>query len=202
MNIQDKLNLIKRNTEEILGEEELIQVLKKKKKPSVYLGTAITGSPHIAYLTWALKLADFIKAGFEVKILLADLHGALDNTPWQVLEKRYRYYENIIPLLFESLGVKTSSLKFVKGSDFQLSKDYFLDLMKLSTFVSVHDATKAASEVVKLGDNPKLSGIIYPLMQALDEEYLQVDMQLGGVDQRKIFVLARVQLPKIGYHAR
>ena len=111
MNIQDKLNLIKRNTEEILGEEELIQVLKKKKKPSVYLGTAITGSPHIAYLTWALKLADFFKAGFEVKILLADLHGALDNTPWQVLEKRYRYYENIIPLLFESLGVKTSSLK-------------------------------------------------------------------------------------------
>src|SRR3989344_9145507 len=202
MNIQDKLNLIKRNTEEIIGEEELKEILSKKKKPAVYLGTAITGSPHIAYLTWALKLADFLRAGFEVKILLADLHGALDNTPWEVLEKRYSYYEKIIPLLFESLEVKTSSLKFVKGSEFQLSKDYFLDLMKLSTYVSVHDATKAASEVVKLGDNPKLSGILYPLMQALDEEYLGVDVQYGGVDQRKIFVLAGEVLPKIGYRKR
>ena len=202
MDAKEKLELIKRNTEEIIGEEELKEILSKKKKPAVYLGTAITGSPHIAYLTWALKLADFLRAGFEVKILLADLHGALDNTPWEVLEKRYSYYEKIIPLLFESLEVKTSSLKFVKGSEFQLSKDYFLDLMKLSTYVSVHDATKAASEVVKLGDNPKLSGIIYPLMHALDEEYLKVDVQYGGMDQRKIFVLASEILPKIGYSKR
>ena len=58
------------------------------------------------------------------------------------------------------------------------------------------------SEVVKLGDSPKLSGYIYPLMQALDEQYLDVDMQLGGNDQRKIMVLAREKLPKIGYKKR
>ena len=72
----------------------------------------------------------------------------------------------------------------------------------MSSFVSVHDATKAASEVVKLGDNPRLSGLIYPLMQALDEEYLGVDVQLGGTDQRKILVLARENNPKMGYKSR
>jgi len=43
---------------------------------------------------------------------------------------------------------------------------------------------------------------IYPLMQALDEEYLDVDVQYGGLDQRKIFVLAGELLPKIGYKKR
>jgi tyrosyl-tRNA synthetase len=197
----DKFELIKRNTAEILGEDELREMLKKGKKPGVYLGTAITGSPHVAYFTWGIKLADFAKAGCKVKLLLADLHGAMDNTPWDVLEKKYKYYEKIFPLMFEALGVK-KGIEYVKGSSFQLSKEFELDLMKLSTNVSVHDAHKAASEVVKLGDNPKLGGLLYPLMQALDEEYLKVDIQYGGVDQRKIFVLAMESLPKIGYKKR
>ena len=39
-------------------------------------------------------------------------------------------------------------------------------------------------------------------MQALDEEYLKADIQYGGIDQRKILVFARENLPKIGYNAR
>jgi len=39
-------------------------------------------------------------------------------------------------------------------------------------------------------------------MQALDEEYLQVDIQYGGVDQRKILMFARENLPKLGYQSR
>lgn len=38
---------------------------------------------------------------------------------------------------------------------------------------------------------------MYPLLQALDEQYLKVDGQFGGVDQRKIFILAEEQLPKL-----
>jgi tyrosyl-tRNA synthetase len=137
-----------------------------------------------------------------VKVLLADMHGALDNCPWENLEKRYNYYSKVIPLMFQSIGVDTKNLEFVKGSTFQLKKEYIFDVLKMSTFTSVHDATKAASEVVKLGDNPKLSGIVYPLMQALDEVYLNADVQYGGVDQRKIMVLARENLPKLGYKSR
>ncbi len=47
-------------------------------------------------------------------------------------------------------------------------------------------------------DDPLLSGLLYPLLQALDEHYLKVDGQFGGVDQRKIFILAEEQLPKLG----
>ncbi len=77
-----------------------------------------------------------------------------------------------------------------------------MDVLKLSTYASVRDCTKAASEVVKMGKNPRLSGLIYPIMQALDEEYLKVDIQYGGLDQRKILMFARENLPKISYKKR
>ncbi len=202
MNVDEKLELVKRNVEEIIQEDELRKLLENKEEPIVYLGTAITGRPHIGYYAWVLKMADFLRAGFKVKVLLADLHGALDNCPWGLLEKRYDYYSEVITGMFESVGSDISQLEFVKGSSFQLSREYVEDLFKLSSFVSIHDSTKAASDVVKMGDNPKLSGIIYPLMQALDEVYLNADVQFGGRDQRKILVFARENLPKLGYAPR
>ncbi|MBW3004215.1 tyrosine--tRNA ligase [Candidatus Woesearchaeota archaeon] len=202
MNVEEKLKLIKRNTQEIVTEKELKELLEKKKKPAVYLGTAITGKPHIAYFLPMLKLADFLKAGFKVKLLLADLHGALDGTPWDVLEKRYKYYAKVMPLMLKAIGADISNFEIVKGSDFQMDKKFFFDVLKVSTEASINDCKRAAAEVVKFGDNPKLCGMIYPIMQALDEEYLQVDVQYGGVDQRKILMFAREFLPKVGYKPR
>ena len=202
MTPEQKLELLKRNTQEIVTEEEMLKLLQTKKQPVVYLGTAITGRPHIGYFVWVLKMADFLKAGFKVKVLLADLHGALDNCPWEVLEKRYKYYTKIIPLMFKAVGADVGNLELIKGSDFQLEKEYILDTLKVATKVSINDAKRAASEVVKFGENPKLSGLIYPIMQSLDEEYLKVDVQYGGIDHRKILMFARENLPKIGYKAR
>jgi tyrosyl-tRNA synthetase len=199
---EERFDLVKRNTAEIIGEEDLRKLLKEKLKPVAYLGTAPTGKPHVGYFLWALKVCDLLKAGFHVKILLADLHAALDNTPWVVLEHRYNYYALVIPEMIKAIGGDIRELEFVKGSEMQLSPDYMFDVLKMSSYVTVHDANKAASEVVKLGDNPKLSGLIYPLMQAVDEQYLGVDCQLGGTDQRKIMVLARENLPKLGYDPR
>lgn len=202
MDAQKRFELVKRNTVEIISENELKELLLKKKKPSIYLGTAPTGKPHIGYFVWGLKVCDLLNAGFKVKILLADLHAALDNTPWSVLDKRYDYYARVIPEMIKALGADTKELEFVKGSKMQLNPKYMYDVLQLSSYVSVHDAMKAAAEVVKMGDNPKLSGLIYPIMQACDEQYLDVDCQLGGTDQRKIMVLARENLHKIGYQPR
>lgn len=202
MDIDKRFELIKRNTEEIVTESELRELLKKKEKPVVYLGTAITGRPHVAYFLWVLKLSDFLKAGFKVKILLADLHGAMDGTPWVVLDKRYDYYEKIIPLMFGAIGVDIKNLEFVKGSEFELKPEYMYDVLQISSLASTHDLKKAASEVVKFGDNPKLSGLVYPIMQMIDEQYLGADVQYGGADQRKIFMFAREYHKKIGYKPR
>ncbi len=199
-----KEDLITRNLQEIIGEDELKNKIKSKKEISVYWGTMPTGSISIAYFFPMLKIADLLKAGCKVKILLADLHALLDGVSFDLVEKRYSYYKEAILLILKTIGVDVKRLEFVKGSDIQLNKKYFHDLLKLSTFTSIRNSTKAASEAVKTaqGNNVMLSGMIYPLMQALDEEYLNVDIQLAGVDQRKIMVYAREYLPKIGYNQR
>ena len=66
MDLKERLELIKRNTQEIITDEELTKLLQVKKNPVVYLGTAITGRPHIGYFMWVLKCADFLRAGFKV----------------------------------------------------------------------------------------------------------------------------------------
>jgi tyrosyl-tRNA synthetase len=104
--------------------------------------------------------------------------------------------------MFKAIGADIKNFEIVKGSSFQLSKEYVYDILKMSTFTSVHDCNKASSEVVKQSDNPKLSGMIYPILQALDEQYLDVDVQYGGVDQRKILMFAREYLPKLNYKSR
>jgi tyrosyl-tRNA synthetase len=202
MDVQERFDLITRNLQEVIGEEQLMEKLSSGADLSIYWGTMPTGSPSIAYFFPMMKIADFLRAGCTVKVLNADLHAALDSTPWELLDARYEYYQEVIITMLKVLGVDTSKLEFVKGSSIQLSSDYQLDLLKLSTFSSVHDATRASSEVVKASSTPRLSGLVYPLMQALDEQYLGVDAQFGGVDQRKIMVFAREHLPKIGYAPR
>ena len=55
---------------------------------------------------------------------------------------------------------------------------------------------------MKQVESPLLSGLLYPGLQALDEQYLGCDFQFGGVDQRKIFTFAEAYLPKLGYAKR
>ncbi len=199
MDVNEKLDLIKRNTTEILGLNELQDSLKKNKKLSSYYGIAPTGPVHIAYFVPLTKLFDFEKAGIKNTILIADIHAALDDlkTPWDRIKLLGDYYEKCIELSFPW----DKKPKFVRGSSFELTSKYMNDVLKLSTVTTISRATRAASEVTRMKD-PKVSELIYPIMQALDEQYLNVDIQLGGIDQRHIFAFARDYLPKIGYKPR
>lgn len=136
--------------------------------------------------------------------MFADLHAYLDNmkAPWSLLEQRTKYYEAVIKSMLESINVPLDKLKFVKGTDYQLSREYSLDVYRLTSVVTQHDAKKAGAEVVKQVEYPLLSGLLYPGLQALDEEYLKVDAQFGGVDQRKIFTFSEKYLPQLGYAKR
>ena len=62
--------------------------------------------------------------------------------------------------MLRSVGVPLDKLKFVVGADFELSyelfsflpissKEYTLDVYRLSSLVTSHDARKAGAEVVK-----------------------------------------------------
>ncbi|CEL52907.1 tyrosyl-tRNA synthetase [Rhizoctonia solani AG-1 IB] len=199
-----RFELITRNLQEILGGDIIKAVLDEGAAPKCYWGTAPTGRPHIGYFVPLMKIADFLAAGVEVTILLADVHAFLDNlkAPLELVAHRVSYYSNLLKATFESLGVPIDRLKFVVGSSYQLTKEYNMDNYRLCATVTEHDAKKAGAEVVKQVSSPLLSGLLYPGLQALDEQYLDCDFQFGGVDQRKIFTFAELYLPKLGYRKR
>lgn len=199
MNVDEKVELVKRGTVEVLTIDELKKLFETRKEVYAYYGRAPTGTLHMGHLTTLSKVFDFERAGIKNKILIANIHAALDDlkSPWDDIYKRAELNMKCIELAFPW----KSKPEFVMGDEFQLDKDYQLDNLKLSTIITVSRATRAASEVTRM-KNPKVSELIYPMMQALDEEYLGVDIQLGGIDQRHIFTLAREFLPKIGYKSR
>lgn len=200
MTPEEKHQLVTRGLQEVLGDERLKTILAERDL-NVYWGTAPTGRPHIGYFVPMVKLADFLRAGCHVTVLFADIHAYLDNmkAPWDLLKLRAVYYEDVIKGILKSIGVPIEKLRFVKGSDFQLEKDYMLEVLRLSCMVTQHDARKAGAEVVKQVESPLLSSLIYPGMQALDEHFLGCDAQFGGVDQRKIFTFAEKYMPQLGH---
>jgi tyrosyl-tRNA synthetase len=197
----DRLELIVDNLAEVIGRKELETKVLSGQPLKVYWGTAPTGKPHLGYLIPMIKIAQLIKAGCELTIMFADLHAYLDamKTSWEDLEFRSKYYSELITQLLIRLQVDISKIKFIRGSEYQLKPEYTIDVYKLASKLTIDSAQKAGAEVVKQSSNPLLSGLIYPLLQVLDEVYLGTDAELGGVDQRKIFMMSHDHIHKIGY---
>lgn len=200
MTPEEKFELITRNLQEVVDEDRLKEILKERDL-KVYWGTAPTGRPHTGYFVPMFKIRDLLNAGCEVIILLADMHAFLDNmkSSLKQLEARTKYYEFCVKEMLKAVGADISKLKFIQGKDFQFKEDYTFDMYKISSLASVRDTKKAGAEVVKQIETPKMSNLLYPILQALDEIYLGVDAQFGGTDQRKIFMFAREFLPQIGH---
>lgn len=195
----DRTRLVTRFTEEIVTESELEAVLERS-DPSVYIGYAPTGRMHIGHYTTIRKLVDFLEADLEVTVLVADLHAHLDDekTPYHLLDERSRYYREAIEQMVDAAGGDPTDVRFVRGTEFELDREYVLSLLRMAATTTVSRARRAGSEVVREGDATKLGGLIYPLMQSNDVEFLDVDIAYGGIDQRGIYMLAREVLPAHG----
>jgi tyrosyl-tRNA synthetase len=202
--VDEKYNLITRCLQEVIGSPDHIKGILEKRPMKIYWGTAPTGTIHLGYFVPLLKIADFLKAGCEVTILIADLHAFLDNmkSTLKQLALRAQYYETMIKAVLTTLNIDISKLKFIKGTDFQLIPEYTMDVYKLNANTTVNQAKHAGAEVVKQSDNPPMTGLLYPGLQALDVQYLDVDATIGGIDQRKIYTFANEKLPKLKYKKR
>jgi tyrosyl-tRNA synthetase len=198
MELEEKIALITRNTEEVITVEELRQLLETKDRPRAYVGYEPSGDIHLGHLITVNKLKDLQKAGFEIVVLLADIHAYL-NEKGSFEEIRELAERNM--KTFIAYGLKKEKTQFVLGSDYQLNRDYVLDVLRLARITTLNRARRSMDEVSRRKEDPMVSQMIYPLMQALDIAYLKIDVAVGGIDQRKIHMLARENLPVLGYKA-
>ncbi|HOS82580.1 MAG TPA: tyrosine--tRNA ligase [Methanolinea sp.] len=191
----DAYALATRNTVEVVTTDELRELLKKDKK-RVYAGYEPSGEIHLGHLVTVNKLIDLQAAGFEVVVLLADLHAFLNRKGTMEEVRELADYNR---RCFEGLGL--SGVRYVLGSDLQLDRDYELMVLRLSQQITLNRATRSMDEVGRQMDNPTVSQMIYPIMQMVDIARLGVEAAVGGIDQRKIHMLAREHLPSVGYPA-
>jgi len=194
----DRLALIKRNTEEIVTQEELERLLETKESPTAYVGYEPSGKIHMGHVLTVNKLIDLQNAGFKVTVLLADVHAYLNEKGTMGEVKKVADFNKEC---FIALGLEEGKTNFVYGSDYQLEPDYMLSVLKLARSTTLNRAKRSMDEVSRSADKPMVSQMVYPLMQAVDIAMLGVDVAVGGIDQRKIHMLAREGLPGLGYKA-
>ena len=189
----NKLELIKRNAQEIIGEAKLSKILKKK-KPIVYCGYEPSGDIHLGHLVTIMKLRDFEKAGFKVKILLADWHAWLNKKgDWKFINEQVKKWK----IAFKKIGLKNPEI--VVGTSFQRKAEYIDDVFILASTSTLNRGLRAMQGVMRDIENAKVTQIIYPFMQVADMKALKVDAVVAGMEQRKIHMVAVESLKTIDY---
>jgi tyrosyl-tRNA synthetase len=196
MDLDSKIGNIKRGTLEVVTEEELKNKIKKE-RPVAYIGYEPSGSVHLGHAITVKKMIDLQNAGFKVKILLADLHAYLnDKGSLEEIEKISNYNMKC----FRALGLSEET-EFILGSSFQTLEEYTYKIYDLSLSTTLTRAKRSMAQITRESKDHKVAEVIYPLMQVLDMIFLNVDVALGGMEQRKIHMLARESLPRMGFEA-
>ena len=180
---------ILRGIAECVTEEELDLLLTSKETPRAYIGFEPSGLLHAGSLVPMLKCRDLVEAGFEVIILLADWHGYINDKlggNWDNLKAGVDYQRQMFSIF-------CPGVKFRTASDLVEQEGYWEMVLRVSKASSLKRMRRALSIMgrdEKDGDRD-MSKFFYPAMQATDIYALDVDLALGGMDQRHAHMLAR-----------
>ena len=198
MDVTEKVDLIaKPPTEEIVTREELLELLKTNSKPKHYIGLEISGFLHLGSLiSTGFKINDFIKAGVNCTVFLADWHTLLNDKlggNFENIRKVSKYYEDAFRLVCPEANI-------VLGSDhYNSKKEYWSELVQIAKHMSLARAMRTLTIMGRSENDEKidLAKLIYPVMQATDIHSLDLDIMHAGMDQRKIHMLVKDVFPKM-----
>jgi tyrosyl-tRNA synthetase len=198
LDITTKISLIEKPpTEEVVTQEELIELFKTNSSPKHYIGLEISGFLHLGSLiSTGFKINDFIKAGVECTVFLADWHTIINDKlggDWEIISKVSKYYHDAFKIVCPGVNV-------VLGSDLYKERpEYWSELVKFTKHMSL-ERTKRTLTIMGRSENEEkidLAKLLYPPMQAVDIHFLDVDIAHAGMDQRKIHMLVREIFPKM-----
>jgi tyrosyl-tRNA synthetase len=199
MGWEERLKLIREVGEEILGEEELIELLKSGKTITAYDGFEPSGKIHIAQGTLrAINVNKLTKAGIKFKFWVADWFALMNNKMGGDLEKIRTTGKYFIEV-WKACGMDMKNVEFLWASE-NMNQEYWLRVLRIGMNNTVARITRCA-QIMGRNEKDELSAaqIFYPCMQASDIFQLKVDIAQLGMDQRKVNVLAREVASKLGF---
>ncbi len=199
MNVDERLQLVTRDVQEVVGYEELKKLLAEKEHPRIYVGFEPSGLCHFGWQLVTNKIKDYCDAGLEVIIFFADWHARINGKLGGNIDD-IRVCAEYMKDAFESLGVSRDRVKYVYAADI-IDQDYLEAVINISSEISVTRTKRAMTIMGRKADSDDIptSRMIYPSMQAADIFVLDVDIAYGGLDQRRIHMLARDVCDKTGW---
>ncbi|MCF7971677.1 MAG: tyrosine--tRNA ligase [Methylococcaceae bacterium] len=194
----DVLAEIKRGTDEILVEAELIKKLQEGRPLRVKAGFDPTAPDlHLGHTVLINKLKQFQDLGHEVLFLIGDFTAMIGDptgksvtrpplTPEEIAKNAETYKEQVFKIL------DPSKTKVMFNSEW-MSKMSAADMIQLAGKVTVARMLERNDFGDRYSSNTPISihEFLYPLVQGYDSVAMEADIELGGTDQKFNLLMGR-----------
>ncbi|MES2217213.1 MAG: tyrosine--tRNA ligase [Pseudomonadota bacterium] len=192
------LELIRRGTDEILLEEDLLERLKTGKPLCVKAGFDPTAPDlHIGHTVLLNKMRQFQDLGHDVVFLIGDFTGMIGDpsgknetrpplTREQVQENAVTYQKQV----FKVLDPAKTKISF--NSEW-MDKFTAVDMIRLASHHTVARMLERDDfhKRYNAGHPIAIHEFLYPLVQGYDSVAMKADIELGGTDQRFNLLMGR-----------
>lgn len=189
---------IKRGSDEILVEEELIERLKSTKRLKIKAGFDPTAPDlHLGHTVLINKLRAFQQLGHEVIFLIGDFTALIGDptgknvtrkplSESQIIENAKTYQEQV----FKILDPELTTIRFNSEWMNELGAAGMIRLAASQTVARMLERDDFKKRYAN-GQPIAIHEFLYPLAQAWDSVALESDVELGGTDQRFNLLMGR-----------
>jgi tyrosyl-tRNA synthetase len=211
--VKEQLDVIKRNTVEIIPEEELEKKLAKSLKENKPLIVKLGCDPsrpdlHIGHGVVLQKLRDFQDLGHKVILIIGDFTAMIGDPsgknktrpPLTIEETKVNgktYFDQASKILSEK------NLEIRYNSEW-LGNMTFSDVIKLASKYTVAQILERDDFEKRMESKTPISlhELLYPLSQAMDSVAISSDVEIGGTDQKFNLLVGRAIQEAYGQEAQ
>jgi len=201
LDLEERLQLVARNTQEVVTREELRALLETETKPKAYWGFEASGLMHVGIgLICGAKIKDMVRAGFDFTVFLADWHSWINNKLGGDMAN-IRVCGEYFRDCFTGYGIKPESVRYRWTSDLAKDIDYWEKVIRIAKSASLQRTWRALpimGRETSLTDM-ETAWVFYPCMQAADIFQQKLQAACASIDQRKAHMLARDAAEKLGW---
>ena len=196
--LKKQLEIIKQGIEEIIGEDDLVQKLKDNKTLTIKVGFDPTAPDlHLGHTVLLRKMRQLQDLGHKVIFLIGDFTGKIGDptgknktrpplTDKEIEENAKTYQDQVFKVLDKGKTVVDFNSRWG-------DKMSGADMIKLAAQSTVARMIERDDFSKRFKNNQPISihEFLYPLMQGYDSVELEVDMELGGTDQKFNLLVGR-----------
>ncbi len=196
--LQDQLEVFRRNAVDLLPEEELVAKLRRKGRLRIKYGADPTRPDlHLGHYVCLKKLRDLQELGHEIVFIVGDFTAQIGDpsgrsstrprlSPDEVVENARTYFEQVFQVLDPGKTEIMYNSQWLEG----LSLRQVIELAATYTVARMlerDDFSKRYREGVPI----YIHEFLYPLLQGYDSFEIGADVEVGGTDQTFNFLVAR-----------